>query len=123
LALLLLLRRPLLPLRAAADARHAQVVMLGDASVGKTCLVQRFTERDFTAFGTPTAGASFRYKLCEYRGLRVNLGIWVRARAPPPARLRCGPAGRLTRAARRTWPGRAHTTRCRPFTAATRAPR
>ena len=37
-----------------------KVVMLGDASVGKTCLINRFCHGTFTAKSTATIGVDFK---------------------------------------------------------------
>lgn len=53
-----------------------KVVLVGDAGVGKTCIVNRFTESTFTHHTASTAGASFRYKVCIHDGCQVTLGLW-----------------------------------------------
>lgn len=39
--------------------RHYKVVLLGDSSVGKSCLVTQFVRNEFHDFQEPTIGAAF----------------------------------------------------------------
>lgn len=54
--------------------------MCGDRSVGKSCLVLRFTKGTFTARTNATIGAAFSSKARRVRGV----GAW--GRAPPNSR-------------------------------------
>ena len=44
---------------AAASTRHFKIVLLGDAAVGKSCLVAQFVRGEFHEFQEPTIGAAF----------------------------------------------------------------
>uniref|UniRef100_A0A8C4J4H4 Ras-related protein Rab-43 n=1 Tax=Dromaius novaehollandiae TaxID=8790 RepID=A0A8C4J4H4_DRONO len=52
------------------------LVLIGDASVGKTCLVQRFKTGAFAERQGNTIGVDFTMKSLEIQGKRVKLQIW-----------------------------------------------
>jgi GTPase SAR1 family protein len=55
----------------------AKVVVMGDSAVGKTSLVQRFTENKFTPGSTTsTTGAFFVTKKVVVDGLKVRIQLW-----------------------------------------------
>eukprot|EP00397_Hematodinium_sp_SG-2012_P030417 GEMP01032218.1.p1 GENE.GEMP01032218.1~~GEMP01032218.1.p1 ORF type:complete len:207 (+),score=40.67 GEMP01032218.1:53-673(+) len=57
--------------------RHYKLVLLGDASVGKSCLVVRFAKGDFSEYQEPTIGAAFMtqsVKLSEQTTIKFE--IW-----------------------------------------------
>eukprot|EP01006_Ploeotia_vitrea_P004038 TRINITY_DN113723_c0_g1_i1.p1 TRINITY_DN113723_c0_g1~~TRINITY_DN113723_c0_g1_i1.p1 ORF type:complete len:239 (+),score=66.33 TRINITY_DN113723_c0_g1_i1:124-840(+) len=65
---------------AAVDANKPRldlkVVLLGDSSVGKTCLAHRWIEGEFRPFIPATTGAQFRY-LQYFAGERlIACGLW-----------------------------------------------
>nr|XP_060621950.1 ras-related protein Rab-43 isoform X2 [Anolis sagrei ordinatus] len=53
-----------------------KLVLIGDASVGKTCLVQRFKTGAFAERQGNTIGVDFTMKSLEIQGKRVKLQIW-----------------------------------------------
>lgn len=53
-----------------------KVLVLGEAGVGKSSLMLRFTEEKFTPDILPTVGIDFRVKVVEHRGYSVKLAIW-----------------------------------------------
>lgn len=53
-----------------------KLVLVGDASVGKTCVVQRFKTGAFSARQGSTIGVDFTMKTLEIQGKRVKLQIW-----------------------------------------------
>ncbi|XP_054372001.1 ras-related protein Rab-43 isoform X2 [Molothrus ater] len=53
-----------------------KLVLIGDASVGKTCLVQRFKTGAFSERQGSTIGVDFTMKSLEIQGKRVKLQIW-----------------------------------------------
>ncbi|XP_051873662.1 ras-related protein Rab-43 [Pristis pectinata] len=53
-----------------------KVVLIGDAGVGKTCVVQRFKSGIFVARQGNTIGVDFTMKTLEIQGKRVKLQIW-----------------------------------------------
>jgi len=53
-----------------------KVLVLGEAGVGKSSLMLRFTEEKFSADLLPTVGIDFRVKVVEHRGFSVKLAIW-----------------------------------------------
>ncbi|KAL3880689.1 hypothetical protein ACJMK2_032909 [Sinanodonta woodiana] len=53
-----------------------KIVLIGDAGVGKTCLVRRFTQGLFPPGQAATIGVDFMIKTVEIDGERVKLQIW-----------------------------------------------
>uniref|UniRef100_A0ABI7WVL9 RAB43, member RAS oncogene family n=1 Tax=Felis catus TaxID=9685 RepID=A0ABI7WVL9_FELCA len=53
-----------------------KLVLVGDASVGKTCVVQRFKTGAFSERQGSTIGVDFTMKTLEVQGKRVKLQIW-----------------------------------------------
>lgn len=51
-----------------------KLVLVGDASVGKTCVVQRFKTGAFSARQGSTIGVDFTMKTLEIQGKRVKVG-------------------------------------------------
>lgn len=80
---------PLSPLRArdketcGARAMEAiwlyqfRLIVIGDSTVGKSCLIRRFTEGRFAQVSDPTVGVDFFSRLVEIEpGKRIKLQIW-----------------------------------------------
>lgn len=57
-----------------------KLVLIGDASVGKTCLVQRFKTGAFSERQGNTIGVDFTMKSLEIQGKRVKVGSGGRGR-------------------------------------------
>ena len=55
---------------------HVQVVLVGNAGVGKTCLVRRFTQGMFPPGQGATIGVDFMIKTVEIDGEKIKLQIW-----------------------------------------------
>lgn len=53
-----------------------KVVLIGNAGVGKTCLVRRFTQGLFPPGQGATIGVDFMIKTVEVDGLKIKLQIW-----------------------------------------------
>jgi Ras-related protein Rab-7A len=53
-----------------------KVLLLGDAGVGKTCLLNQFVNREFTAQYKATIGSDFSSKQIDIDGKFVTLQIW-----------------------------------------------
>nr|XP_030708347.1 collagen alpha-2(I) chain-like [Globicephala melas] len=71
-----------------------KLVLVGDASVGKTCVVQRFKTGVFSERQGSTIGVDFTMKTLEIQGQRVKVGGPARGRraaGPHGARGRPGP--------------------------------
>lgn len=51
-----------------------KLVLVGDASVGKTCVVQRFKTGSFSERQGSTIGVDFTMKTLEIQGKRVKVG-------------------------------------------------
>jgi len=56
--------------------RHYKLVLLGDASVGKSCLVVRFAKGDFSEYQEPTIGAAFMTQSVQLPEQTVKFEIW-----------------------------------------------
>mmetsp|Transcript_75319 Transcript_75319/g.140447 ORF Transcript_75319/g.140447 Transcript_75319/m.140447 type:complete len:203 (-) Transcript_75319:50-658(-) len=55
---------------------HFKLVLLGDASVGKSCLVVRFAKGEFYEFQEPTIGAAFMTQTVNLNEVSVKFEIW-----------------------------------------------
>ena len=53
-----------------------KVIIIGDSSVGKTCLLLRYTENEFCALHMPTIGIDFKVKIVDVAKKRVKLQLW-----------------------------------------------
>ncbi|CAH2313214.1 ras-related Rab-43 [Pelobates cultripes] len=53
-----------------------KIVLIGDAGVGKTCVVQRFKSGMFVERQGNTIGVDFTMKTIEIQGKRIKLQIW-----------------------------------------------
>jgi len=55
---------------------HFKLVLLGDAAVGKSCLVVRFVRDEFFEFQEPTIGAAFLTQTVQCGDATVKFEIW-----------------------------------------------
>ncbi|CAE8607299.1 unnamed protein product, partial [Polarella glacialis] len=55
---------------------HFKLVLLGDASVGKSCLVVRFAKGEFFEYQEPTIGAAFMTQTVSLSTEVVKFEIW-----------------------------------------------
>ncbi|KAK9804093.1 hypothetical protein WJX73_006456 [Symbiochloris irregularis] len=53
-----------------------KVLLVGDSGVGKTSLLQRFSEGSFDEASPPTIGVDFRLKYVDLQGKRIKLTVW-----------------------------------------------
>ena len=53
-----------------------KILLVGDASVGKTSLFLRYIDNHFPDKHMSTVGVEYRIKIYEYRGFRIKLQIW-----------------------------------------------
>ncbi len=53
-----------------------KVLLVGDSGVGKTSLLIRFNDREFTSNHITTIGIDFRAKIMDVDGRRVKVQIW-----------------------------------------------
>eukprot|EP00440_Ansanella_granifera_P020041 gb/GFBE01021773.1/.p1 GENE.gb/GFBE01021773.1/~~gb/GFBE01021773.1/.p1 ORF type:complete len:217 (+),score=45.69 gb/GFBE01021773.1/:1-651(+) len=51
-------------------------IIVGDAGVGKSCLLLQFTDRRFRAEHDMTIGVEFGHRVVEIQGNRIKLQIW-----------------------------------------------
>merc|ERR1719206_838615 len=61
---------------AASKVFHFKLVLLGDASVGKSCLVVRFAKGEFYEYQEPTIGAAFMTQTVSLGDQVVKFEIW-----------------------------------------------
>ena len=55
---------------------HGRVVAVGDASVGKTSILNRLMEQKFDQYEQSTVGANWQLYAREVRGYKVEIQIW-----------------------------------------------
>ena len=55
-----------------------KIVLIGDAGVGKTCIVQRFKTGNFLERHGSTIGVDFTMKTLNIDGKRVKVGLTTR---------------------------------------------
>lgn len=53
-----------------------KLIVIGDSSVGKTCLLLRFSDDQFPLSHMPTIGIDFRIKTINLMGKNVKLQVW-----------------------------------------------
>lgn len=53
-----------------------KIILLGDSSVGKTAIIQRFFQNDFQENHITTIGVDFRFKNVDIDGTVVSLQVW-----------------------------------------------
>lgn len=55
---------------------HLKIIVLGDAGVGKTSLMNQYFNKNFTNLYKATIGAEFMSKEVEVNGNLVTLQVW-----------------------------------------------
>uniref|UniRef100_A0A8C5Z8I8 Ras-related protein Rab-12 n=1 Tax=Marmota marmota marmota TaxID=9994 RepID=A0A8C5Z8I8_MARMA len=58
------------------DYAYLQVIIIGSRGVGKTSLMERFTDDTFCEACKSTVGVDFKIKTVELRGKKIRLQIW-----------------------------------------------
>ncbi len=53
-----------------------KILLIGDSGVGKTCLLQRFNNGEFTVSHLNTIAIDFKMKIFDVRGVRLKMQIW-----------------------------------------------
>ena len=53
-----------------------KMVLLGDSSVGKSCLLVRFADDEFNENYVSTIGVDFRFRSLRHNGKKIKLQIW-----------------------------------------------
>ena len=53
-----------------------KLVFIGDSSVGKTCLLMRFSENRFSSDHMPTIGIDFKIKMMNVDEKRIKMQLW-----------------------------------------------
>jgi len=51
-------------------------LLIGDSGVGKSCLLRRFTDREFSESSVFTIGVDFKFRSLTIRGKVVKLQLW-----------------------------------------------
>lgn len=59
-----------------------KIVLIGDAGVGKTSIVRRYTDGIFTSAGIPTIGVDFCIKTLHIGSSAVKVGLPVKQQVP-----------------------------------------
>ena len=60
-------------MRRSAFDRLIKLVLIGDSSVGKTCLLMRFADNRFPSDHMPTIGIDFKIKMFQVGEQRIKL--------------------------------------------------
>ena len=55
---------------------NIKVVLLGDSGVGKTCIINRYTEDKFDESSTPTQGVSYSQRILDIDNKNIILDLW-----------------------------------------------
>ena len=58
------------------EKRDIKMIFVGDSSVGKSCIIQKFMTNDFSNDISPTIGAAFISKEMIYNQKNIILNIW-----------------------------------------------
>ena len=58
------------------DEINLRILLVGDASVGKTSLLLRYIDEHFPSKHMATVGVEYRIKIFVYRGFKIKLQIW-----------------------------------------------
>ena len=53
-----------------------KVVIVGESGVGKTCLLQRFENDDFSVSHVPTIAIDFKMKVVQVAEKKIKMQIW-----------------------------------------------
>ena len=53
-----------------------KMVLIGDTCVGKSCVLTRFADDNFSENHVTTIGVDFRFKSLEINGYSIKLQIW-----------------------------------------------
>nr|XP_057946572.1 ras-related protein Rab-15-like [Doryrhamphus excisus] len=53
-----------------------RILLLGDSDVGKTCMLRRFTDKEFDYGHVSTIGVDFKMKTLDIDGIKVRVQIW-----------------------------------------------
>uniref|UniRef100_A0A8C5NNF7 small monomeric GTPase n=1 Tax=Junco hyemalis TaxID=40217 RepID=A0A8C5NNF7_JUNHY len=53
-----------------------KLLLIGDSGVGKTCLVIRFAEDNFSSTYISTIGIDFKIRTVDIDGKKIKLQVW-----------------------------------------------
>ena len=53
-----------------------KIIIIGDASVGKSNILLRYTKNEYDDANKPTIGIEWAFKIVEHDGVKVKLQIW-----------------------------------------------
>ena len=54
----------------------AKILLIGESGVGKSCVLQCFTEHEFMMNHLPTIAIDFKTKIVDVGDKRLNMQIW-----------------------------------------------
>ena len=54
----------------------AKILLIGESGVGKSCVLQAFTEREFVMNHLPTIAIDFKTKIVDIDNRKLNMQIW-----------------------------------------------
>ena len=54
----------------------AKILLIGESGVGKSCILQAFTEKEFILNHLPTIAIDFKTKIIEIDKKKLNMQIW-----------------------------------------------
>ena len=54
----------------------AKTLLIGESGVGKSCVLQAFTELEFARNHLPTIAIDFKTRVIDIGGTRLNMQIW-----------------------------------------------
>jgi len=52
---------------------HLKFILIGDANVGKSCLMGQFIEKEFKSYLDPTIGVEFGSKILKIQGKSIKM--------------------------------------------------
>lgn len=55
---------------------HLKFILIGDANVGKSCLMNQFIEKQFKSYLDPTIGVEFGSKTLKIQEKSIKMQIW-----------------------------------------------
>ena len=54
----------------------AKTLLIGESGVGKSCILQSFTDHEFAMNHLPTIAIDFKTRIVDINGTRLNMQIW-----------------------------------------------
>ena len=60
------------------DPNCLKITLIGDSGVGKTCIINRYAQNEFTENTDSTLGVGYKKKAFEFNGKTYQLYSWTR---------------------------------------------